>query len=404
MIYKSRTSCLCCKNKKIYEIINLGLHSFADRFIPIKKKSIKDPVYPLILDLCLKCKFVQSRVITNPKHRYVDINYSYTSDNSKYSRNHWNKFALELDKKFKIKNKKIIEIGSNDGFLSNILKNKGADVLAVDASKFMVDICKKKNVNSIQSIFSFSESKKIKKKFGKVDFIIANNVFNHSNDPSNFLKGVNNLLKEEGKFIFEQPNFTEGIMSLKFDQIYHEHISYFNVKNIQSILKYNSLKILHISKNNYHGGSLRTIAIKKTSKQKIFNLKKLIYFEKKNNIFKVKHYKKMMQKIDIKKKHLLERIEKYKSQNFIICGIGAGAKANTFLTYYGLDHNILKFITDNSKYKQNKLTPVSRILIKNDDALKGYKKIYCVILSWNISSLIKKKIKKINKNIKFLYI
>ena len=281
MIYKSRTSCLCCKNKKIYEIINLGLHSFADRFIPIKKKSIKDPVYPLILDLCLKCKFVQSRVITNPKHRYVDINYSYTSDNSKYSRNHWNKFALELDKKFKIKNKKIIEIGSNDGFLSNILKNKGADVLAVDASKFMVDICKKKNVNSIQSIFSFSESKKIKKKFGKVDFIIANNVFNHSNDPSNFLKGVNNLLKEEGKFIFEQPNFTEGIMSLKFDQIYHEHISYFNVKNIQSILKYNSLKILHISKNNYHGGSLRTIAIKKTSKQKIFNLKKLIYFEKK---------------------------------------------------------------------------------------------------------------------------
>ena len=44
---------------------------------------------------------------------------------------------------------------------------------------------KKKNVNSIQSIFSFSESKKLKK-FGKVDFIIANNVFNHSNDPSNF--------------------------------------------------------------------------------------------------------------------------------------------------------------------------------------------------------------------------
>ena len=132
--------------------------------------------------------------------------------------------------------------------------------------------------------------------------------------------------------------------------------------------------------------------------------KEIEEIEKKNNIFKIKNYKKMMNKIDIKKKDLLRKIEKYKSQNFIICGIGAGAKANTFLTYYGIDNNMLKFITDNSIYKQNKLTPVSRILIKNDDALKGFKKIYCLILSWNISSLIKKKIKKINKNIKFLYI
>ena len=80
----------------------------------------------------------------------------------------------------------------------------------------------------------------------------------------------------------------------------------------------------------------------------------------------------------------------------------AQGKSKYFLTYYGLDHNILKFITDNSKYKQNKLTPVSENLIKNDDALK-VTKIYCVILSWNISSLIKKN-QKINKNIKFLYI
>ena len=116
----------------------------------------------------MKCKFVQSRVITNPKHRYVDINYSYTSDNSKYSRNHWNKFALELDKKFKIKNKKIIEIGSNDGFLSNILKNKGADVLAVDASKFMVDICKKKMLILSNLFFHFLKVKKLKKNLEKL--------------------------------------------------------------------------------------------------------------------------------------------------------------------------------------------------------------------------------------------
>ena len=403
MKYKSRTKCLCCKNEKITEIINLGQHSFADRFIPVNKSYLKDPVYPLILDICNKCNFIQSRIITNPKHRYIDIDYSYTSNNSKYARDHWIELANSLDNEFKIKKKKVIEIGSNDGFLSSLLKDKGAEVLAVDASKFMIKICKMKKINSLHSIFDFSQSKKIKKKYGEADIIIANNVFNHSNEPNNFLKGVNNLLKDEGKFIFEQPNFATGVISLKFDQIYHEHVSYFTVKNINSILKYNNFKIMNISKNDYHGGSLRTIAVKKKSKVKSFNLSKLINSEKNKKIYNLNNYKKMMNKIEIKKKILLKKISTHIDNGNIICGVGAGAKSNTFLTYYGLDNKSIKFITDSSKFKQNKLTPVSRILIKDDNELKKYNKIFCLILSWNISSLIINKIKKINKNIKFLY-
>ena len=403
MNYRSRKKCLCCNKKNLSEIINLGLHSFADRFIPHSKSKQKDPMYPLILDMCKKCNFIQSRVITNPKHRYIDLDYSYTSDNSKYSRNHWIKFGNTLDKKFNIKKKKIIEIGSNDGFLSSILKEKGADVLAVDASKFMINICKKKKINAIHSIFDFSQSKKIKKIFGEADIIIANNVFNHSNEPSNFIKGVSNLLKNDGKFIFEQPNFTKGVLSLKFDQIYHEHISYFTVKNINSILIGNDFKIMNIAKNDYHGGSLRTIAIKKNSKIKNFNLTKYIKFEKKNNIYKISHYKKMMSKIDNKKKIFIKKVDNHIKKGSAVCGIGAGAKSNTFLTYYGLDSHRIKFITDSSKFKQNKLTPVSRIIIKDDNEIKKYSNISCIILSWNISSLIIDKIKKINKNIEFIY-
>ena len=34
---------------------------------------------------------------------------------SKYSINHWKKYADNLDRHFNLKNKNIIEIGSNDG-------------------------------------------------------------------------------------------------------------------------------------------------------------------------------------------------------------------------------------------------------------------------------------------------
>ena len=48
-----------------------------------------------ILDMCEKCKFFQLRYVTNPKARYSDVDYSYTSANSKYAMDHWNKYYLE---------------------------------------------------------------------------------------------------------------------------------------------------------------------------------------------------------------------------------------------------------------------------------------------------------------------
>ena len=402
MKYKSRSRCLCCNKNKLNEIINLGLHSFADRFVPKEKLNIIDPKYPLVLDMCNNCKFIQSRTITNPKNRYLEIDYSYTSSNSSYSRNHWVEFADSLEKKINLKNKKIIEIGSNDGFLSHQLKKKGAEVLGVDASDFMVKISKKK-INAIQSIFSNKQSKKIEKLFGKADIIIANNVFNHSDKPLDFLSGVYNLLKENSIFIFEQPNFTIGVLSLKFDQIYHEHISYFTARNIKSILDYSNLKILSLSKNEYHGGSLRTIASKKNSSLKEFKIDKFVNYENKKNIYKLRFYKKMMEKINLKKKKLLTTLISLSAKGYVISGVGAGAKSNTFLTFYGLNNKIIKFLTDSSKFKKNKYTPVSRIIIKDDKELINHKKIACIILSWNISSLVIDKIKKLNKRIKIIY-
>ena len=87
-------------------------------------------------------------------------------------------------------------------------------------------------------------------------------------------------------------------------------------------------------------------------------------------------------------------------------GIGAAAKANTLLNSFGLNNNIIDFITEASKHKIGKFTPKSRIPIYSDEYLNKYKnkKLYAIILSWNISSDLKSKLKKINNNINFLKI
>ena len=100
----------------------------------------------------------------------------------------------------------------------------------------------------------------------------------------------------------------------------------------------------------------------------------------------------------------MNKIDKFRSKNFQIFGIGAAAKANTLLTYYNLDNKKIKFITDGSKFKINKYTPKTRIKILKDEQLKKFDKIACIILAWNIINFLKNKIKKINKKIKFITI
>lgn len=401
--YKNkRNTCLSCNSKNLFTILDLGLHSFADRFVKKKDLKLKDPAYPLVLDFCKKCKLIQSKFITNPKDRYSKFDYSYTSSNSNYSMNYWIKYVETLNQQNKLKDKKIIEIGSNDGFLSNLLKKKGAKVLSIDASPFMVKLAKAKNLVSYCLLFDFKSSNKIKKIFGLADLIIANNVFNHSDDPQNFLKGVRNLLKKDGKFIFEQPYFMRTLSSKKFDQIYHEHISYFTVKNLRYLLETVDLKINHISFNKYHGGILKIISSFYQTKSQKKNQILKIKTEEKKGIYNLNFYKKYLDNITRNKERIKKKINLFKNKNYKIIGVGAGAKTNTYLTFNELNNSNIDFITDTSKFKIGKFTPYTRIPIKNDKIVKNYKKVVCIILSWNISEILKYKLIKLKKDIKFL--
>ena len=77
---------------------------------------------------------------------------------------------------------------------------------------------------------------------------------------------------------------------MKFDQIYHEHVSYFTSKNIKSILNHNKFNLIGITRNKYHGGSLRSIASKKIQNFEIeTNLRQIKDY---NEIYKINFYKK----------------------------------------------------------------------------------------------------------------
>ena len=111
---------------------------------------------------------------------------------------------------------------------------------------------------------------------------------------------------------------------------------------------------------------------------------------------------------DIKKSRaiFLEKLYAISKTGKPIVGIGAAAKGNTFLNFYNIDNTVLDYVTDVSEYKIGKYTPLTRIPILDDKTVfDKYEDVYAIILSWNISELLKEKLKDISKaKLRFLTI
>ena len=398
------------------KIIDLGMHPFADTFISEKQFGMSEPVYPLQCFLDKDTAEIKVGYDTKADDRYNLYDYSYTSSNSKFAMNHWINYAKEVSSKLDLKQgSKIVEIGSNDGFLSEQFKNLGYDIVGVDPSHYMAGLAMDRGVKTYCNLFGEESSERVRSDIGEVDLIVANNVFNHTNDTEDFLRGVYNLISDDGVFVYELPYWYNTIKDKKFDQIYHEHVSYYTVKSSYELLKQFGFDIVDVEVVDYHGGSLRVYAkrcgwrevnseiMDKAWDVKLFpKVESMIKQEEEFGLFKEETYTEFMEELHTKRNKFMEEIYKIKSEGYSIIGVGAAAKGNTFLNFYNLDNTILDYVTDASEHKQGKYTPLTRIPIVSDDIFAKYDKVYALILSWNISDIIKENLKKINDKIEFL--
>lgn len=399
-----RDHCLICSSSNITEILNLGIHPFADTFIPKENLYQYDKAYPLICDLCLDCGQVQLKAITSPEERYCDVDYSYTSSNSNFSRTHWMAYADEVNAKVQLPPQSfVVEAGSNDGFLTEQFAKKGHQTLGVDPSPYMGALAQARGITTLSELFTSATAKKILTNHKAANLVIANNVFNHSEDPVDFAKAVASILAPNGTFVFELPYWAISVESKKFDQIYHEHVSYFTARSSAKVMEQAGMHISAIEVVNYHGGSLRVYAKKMADQPKhCLELLELVEKEEQQGLFAKKTYEVFMQDLLKQRSNFLKKVYSIKQQNIPIIAVGAAAKGNTFLNFYNLDSKTIDYVTDSSPHKQGKHTPLTRIPIQGDEIFKNYEKAYALILSWNIADQLKKILLPLNPNIEFI--
>lgn len=383
-------ACSICK-KKIKDFLNLGNHPCADTFLKKKIDAINLKKYPLIVGFC-KCSHMKAIYKVSRNERYKKNKYSYTSNNSPVSIAHFNYIAKKLVKEFKIdKTKKVIEIGSNDGtFLQNIKKYSEANILGIDPSDNMCELALKKKIKTLNIFFEKNKVKKILNKYGKFDLLYGANVFNHVEDPLDFLFACKSIVKRAGIIVLEVPDLESLFKNVGFDTIYHEHRQYYSKPSLIKAFQKVNINVIKIDYIDYMSGSLRVFA-----KNESFVKKKIF---RGNNINKEDFYK-FVKNIFFIKKKIIEFINENKKNNKIIVGIGAATKGNTLLNFCNIKSKDIECVLDTSPHKIGKYMPGSGVVIKDEKKIKIFD--CAIILPWNITAYL---INKFYRNKKISYI
>lgn len=395
--------CVVCGGASLEKVIELGHHPLADTFLKKEKLHEVEKTYPLNCLLCNNCNHLQNEYILPPEERYSENDYSYTSSNSKISRDHWIEYCNTVSNYVRLTTfDHCVEFGSNDGFLLKQFSNRGINVTGIDPSPNIVELALQNGVYTILDFLSENSVNIALERHGPAKLVVGNNVFNHIADLKQAISDVKKLLKSDGYFVFEVPYLKDIIEKRAFDTIYHEHISYFTVKSLNFLFRKHRLPINNIEHNDYHGGSIRVYVSKQKSKYNPNIVSKYISDEEEAKLFEVETYRKFMDTIKRDKIKVLNIIYKLKNQGKRIAAIGAATKGNTLLNFYRLDGSTIDFITDTSELKIGKYTPGTHIPIVNDDELYTQNIDVALIIPWNIGAFLMEKIRKINNKIKFI--
>jgi SAM-dependent methyltransferase len=402
--HSQKISTCLITGQPVEKVLDFGQHAYADTFVAEDQLNLCEPVFPLQVYLNLESGSIQLGYVSHAEDRYNLYSYSYTSSNSQTARNHWNRYAQDLESKSLIKGL-VVEIGSNDGYLLKQFQRSGVQTLGVDSSAEMCKIATLSEVETMHALFDHAVSEKIKFEHGPAKLICANNVFNHANDPVAFAQGVANLLAPDGVFVFEVPYWLSMIESGRFtDMVYHEHPSYFTVKSAWNILAKAGMEIVDYDIVDYHGGSLRIFAQQHINGQMPVKVEDAIARETQIGLFDPRFYQVVQRRFEQQRDQWLTDFYQLRlsEPDAVFIGVGAAAKANTWLTWHGLNKTHLHCITDSSSHKQGKYTPLSRIPILDDAEFAQHDCPYALILSWNIGEGLKRAILNINPNTRFL--
>ena len=392
--YHSRKNCRFCNGTNLTKILDFGNVPLAGGFL--KEKDFEDEkYYPLDLSFCEDCCLVQ---VTNVVPADVLFkNYFYFSSSIGTLVDHCAEFAKETMERFlgDSKTPSVFEIGCNDGVLLKPFAAMGARAIGIDPAKNVVNSITVKDITVINDYFNEDVAGLVRDKYGPFDAIVSSYSFAHIDDMISVMKGVKNLLKDTGVFIFEVYYLGTLIDEMQYDMIYHEHMSYYSLRSLVAFLKQFDMEIFDIKFTpGVRSGAVRFYArnIGKGGEKPTPSFENMMKNEGEKGFDRVETFLKYAEKVRNTREELLKVLDGLKKDGKIIIGYGASGRGTTIMNYCGIDQGYLDYIVDDAPAKHGFFTPGTHVPIYPWEHTKEEQfPEYALLFAWSFINEVKKR-------------
>ncbi len=391
--------CRFCRTPLVQTFVDLGVSPLSNSYLNPEVLNRMEPFYPLHAYVCSSCFLVQLEEMEHPEEIFED--YAYFSSYSESWLEHARAYAKMARERFALNSSsRVVEIGSNDGYLLRFFKEMGIAVLGIEPAANVAEAAREKGIETVVRFFERSLAEELAAGGRGADLLIGNNVLAHIPQVSDLMEGLKKLLNPGGVISMEFPHLLSLIEDNQFDTIYHEHYSYFSLTTAAAIFKAHGLAIYDAELLNTHGGSLRIYACHveelvgvqvgqdvAAARPRFYSTEKLtrmLFKEKQLGLNNLDFYRTFSARVERVKRETLNTLIRLKEAGHSLAAYGAPAKGNTLLNYCGIGPEFIDYTVDISPHKQGKFLPGSRIPIFAPEKVEQTKPDYLIILPWNL--------------------
>jgi SAM-dependent methyltransferase len=370
--------CRVCDSSKLDLAIDFGRQPWCNHFLRADEVG-QEPTYPLRVVWCRDCRTAQLDYAV-PKETMFG-NHTYLSGITKSLSAHFRAVAGEVDERFtcNLKNKSILDIGSNDGTQLKHFQSLGFDCLGVESSTTTAKIAADQDIPTLNTFFNLDAARSLNRKF---DIINAAGVFFHLEELHSVTEGIRHCLADDGVFVVQFLYMKRIVENFAFDQIYHEHLLYYNLETIQRLLGRHGLEMFDAYLSPIHGGSIIGFVSHRGRRQISDRLAEMRQQEHVEHSNELQTYLDFAERIAVMKEENLAFLNDARSAGKRVFGMGAPVKGNTLLNYFGVGRDLIECLVEKNTLRRGLFSPGMHIPIVMEDELPAPPDVYYV-LAWN---------------------
>lgn len=257
--------CEICDNKNLTSIFNLGLHPLCDDLIPLGDKRVCKE-HPIEILFCEKCITAHQRFQIR-KQELFPKDYHYRAKHTNDVLNGMREIVEFCEGSYgDLKEKKILDVGCNDGSLLSIFKEKNAKTYGIEPTDAFKDAVESGH-QIINDFFCEDTAIKFVEKFGNPDFITFTNVFAHIENLKKVIDALKIIMHKQTVVIIENHYLGAVIDKFQFDTFYHEHPRTYSCTSFFYIADKLNLAIETFMFPSRYNGNIRVIFKPKISEK-----------------------------------------------------------------------------------------------------------------------------------------